>query len=90
MYHNGVYIKISFTLYLAHSKLGRGSTLAKGKVLRHSNLNKCFISSGGDRTHCQLRFQSHFVPLRHDWPQGRNGGHYTCSELSIILKKQLF
>ena len=32
------------------------------------NLNKYFISSSGDRTHNQSVLQSHFVPLRHDWP----------------------
>ena len=33
------------------------------------NVSKYFISSNGDRTHNQLVLQSHFVPLRHDWPQ---------------------
>ena len=32
------------------------------------NLSKYFISSSGDRTHNQSVLQSHFVPLRHDWP----------------------
>ena len=32
------------------------------------NLNKYFISSSGDRTLNQTVLQSHFVPLRHDWP----------------------
>ena len=32
------------------------------------NFNKYFISSGGDRSHIQSVLQSHFVPLRHDWP----------------------
>ena len=33
------------------------------------NLSKYFISSSGERTHNQSVLQSHFVPLRHDWPQ---------------------
>ena len=33
------------------------------------DLNKYFISSSGDRTHNQSVLQSHFVSLRHDWPQ---------------------
>ena len=36
------------------------------------NLNKYFISSSGDRTHNQSVFQSHLVPLRHDWPKKDN------------------
>ena len=32
---------------------------------RNINLSKYFTSLSGDRTHNQ----SHFVPLRHDWPQ---------------------
>ena len=32
------------------------------------NLNKYFISSSRDRTYNQSILQSHFVPLRHDWP----------------------
>ena len=32
------------------------------------NENKYFTSSSGDRTHNQSVLQSHFVPLRHDWP----------------------
>ena len=32
------------------------------------NLSKYLISSSGDRTHNQSILQSHFVPLRHDWP----------------------
>ena len=32
------------------------------------NLNKYLISSCGDGTHNQSVLQSHFVPLRHDWP----------------------
>ena len=36
------------------------------------NLNKYFISSSGDRTHNQSILQSHFVPLRHDWPQSNS------------------
>ena len=32
------------------------------------NLSKYLISSSGDRTHNQSVLQSHFVPLRHDWP----------------------
>ena len=36
------------------------------------NLNKYFISSSGDRTHNQSVLQSHFVPLRHAWPQKNN------------------
>ena len=32
------------------------------------NLNKYFISLSGDRTHIMSILQSHFVPLRHDWP----------------------
>ena len=88
--------KMSFTLYLAHGKVGR-----RNLVIRHSvpdflpnsggitcwvaeinarfastpeqrngniNLNKYFISSSGDWTHNQAVLQSHFVPLRHDWP----------------------
>ena len=31
-------------------------------------LSKYFISSSGDLTHNQSILQSHFVPLRHDWP----------------------
>ena len=33
------------------------------------NLSKYFISFSEDRTHNQSVLQSHFVPLRHDWPQ---------------------
>ena len=33
------------------------------------NVNEYFTSSNGDRTHNQSILQSHFVPLRHDWPQ---------------------
>ena len=32
------------------------------------HLNKYFMSSSGDRTHKQSILQSHFGPLRHDWP----------------------
>ena len=32
------------------------------------NLNKYFTSSSGDWTRNQSILQSHFVPLRHDWP----------------------
>ena len=31
-------------------------------------INKYFISSSGDQTHIQSILQTHFVPLRHDWP----------------------
>ena len=33
------------------------------------NLDEYSLSSSGDRTHNQSRLQSHFVPLRDDWPQ---------------------
>ena len=33
------------------------------------NVNKYLISSSGDQTHNQSILQSHFVPLRHHWPQ---------------------
>ena len=33
------------------------------------NLNEYFNSSSGDRTHNQWRLQSHFEPMRHDWPE---------------------
>ena len=36
------------------------------------NLGKYFISSSGARTHNQSVLQSHFVPLRHDWPTESN------------------
>ena len=32
------------------------------------NSSKYLISSSGDRTHNQSVLQSHFVPLRRDWP----------------------
>ena len=32
------------------------------------NVNKYFTSSSGDRTHNQSILQSHFVPMRPDWP----------------------
>ena len=35
---------------------------------RNINLSKYFISSSGDRTNDHSVLQSHFVPLRHDWP----------------------
>ena len=36
---------------------------------RNISLSKYFISSSGDQIHYQSVLQSHFVPLRHDWPQ---------------------
>ena len=33
------------------------------------NVIKNFISSNGDRTHKQSALQSHFMSLRHAWPQ---------------------
>ena len=39
-----------------------------GRRNRNINLSKYFISWSGDRTHNQSILQSHFVPLRHDWP----------------------
>ena len=79
----------SFTLYLAHSRLGRGNLVLRHFVThflpncvltelnaapserRNENINlrKYFISSSGDRINKQSILQSHFVPLRHDWPQ---------------------
>ena len=91
------FLKISFTLYPAHSRVGRGNPVKHTpfptfcrilEVLRvkwqnlmqrfiltpeqrngNINLSKYFISSGGDRTHNQSILQSHFEPLRHDWPR---------------------
>ena len=36
--------------------------------IENINLNKYFILSSVDRTHSQSILQSHFAPLRHDWP----------------------
>ena len=46
------------------------------------NLSKYFISSNGDRTHNQSVLQSHFVPLRNDWPQHLY--FYICSYEKIF------
>ena len=77
----------SFTLYPAHSRVGRGYIVLRHPVhhfppnsrgiacwvadlnaARNINLNKYFFSSSKDRTHNQSILQSHFVPLRYDWP----------------------
>ena len=39
----------------------------RAKKLKYKCKN--FIYSSGDRTHNQSILQSHFVPLRHEWPQ---------------------
>ena len=43
------------------------------------HLNKYFISSSLDRTPNQSVLQSHFVPLRHDWP------HYVEIALMYLI-----
>ena len=53
-------------------------TFALYPVRRNENVNKYFISSSGDRTHNQSI--SHFMPLRHDWPQ---------FDVNIINEKEL-
>ena len=52
------------------------------------NLSKYFISSSGDRIHNQLVLQSHFVPLRHDWPQQLR--QYTIIYKYIIQQYYIF
>ena len=47
----------------------RNSTPHFTSTPERRNVNKYFISSSGDRTHNQSILQSHFVPLRHNWPQ---------------------
>ena len=53
--------------------------LTPERVKENINFSKNFICSSGDRTHNQSVLQSHFVPLRHDWPQ----------QLYIIMKSIL-
>ena len=62
---------MSFTLYFAHRKVGRGNPVLRHSVLHFAlrvewwkrrneniNLNKYFIPSTEDRTHNQSRLQS--------------------------------
>ena len=46
------------------------------------NLSKYFISSSGDRIQNQSVLQSHFMPLRHDWPQQC----LYCIKLNIVSR----
>ena len=51
-------------------------------------INKYFISSSGDRTHNQSRLQSHFVSLRHEWPQLDSIKYFTFSYYYALVTGQ--
>ena len=80
--------QVSFTLYPANSRVGSGNLEALRVEQQSStprfdstpvqingniNLSKYLISSSGGRLHNQSVLQSHFVPLRHEWPGIRYG-----------------
>ena len=48
------------------------------------HLSKYFISSSGLRTHNQSVLQSHFVPLRQDWPPGYKKQIRNCFKVNIM------
>ena len=53
------------------------------------NSSKYFISSSGDRTHNQSVLQSHFEPLRHDWPQDYVTHAYKWLHIESISKNYI-